>query len=92
MTCTYVCMYEYSFRHGSSREGHEVSNITLNPNQSLNATANQLGITERFLLAADVTGDLDYWVLDGYPASLGFPIMHRVHAIYTAWSAIIAIT
>ena len=22
-------------------------------------------------------------ILDGYPASLGFPIMHRVHAIYT---------
>ena len=35
---------EYSFRHGSSREGHEVSNITLTPNQSLNATANQLDI------------------------------------------------
>ena len=37
---------EYSFRHGSSREGHEVSNITLTltPNQSLNGTANQLDI------------------------------------------------
>ena len=32
---------EYSFRHGSSREGHEVSHIALTPNQSLNATANQ---------------------------------------------------
>ena len=27
---------EYSFRHGSSREGHEESNITLTPNQSMN--------------------------------------------------------
>ena len=36
---------EYSFRRGSSREGHEVSNIKLNLNQSLmNATANQLDI------------------------------------------------
>ena len=35
---------EYSFRYGSSREGHEVSNITLTLNQSLNATANQLDI------------------------------------------------
>ena len=24
-----------------------------------------------------------YMVLDGYPASLGFPIMHQVHAICT---------
>ena len=31
-----------------------------------------------------------YITLDGYPASLGFPIMHRVHAICT--QAIIAIT
>ena len=36
---------EYSFRRGSSREEHEeVSNITLIPNQSLNAIANQLDI------------------------------------------------
>ena len=35
---------DYSFRRGSSREGHELSNITLTPNQSLNATANQLDI------------------------------------------------
>ena len=35
----------YSFRHGSSREGHdEVSNTTLTPNQSLNATAKELDI------------------------------------------------
>ena len=33
---------DYSFRRGSAREGHEVSNMTLTPNQSLNATANQL--------------------------------------------------
>ena len=26
---------------------------------------------------------LQYRILDGYPASLGFPIMHRVHAICT---------
>ena len=31
-----------------------------------------------------------YVLLDGYPASLGFPIMHRVHAICT--HAIIVIT
>ena len=38
---------EYSFRPGSSREGHEVSNSTLNPNQSLmNATAYQLDIIQ----------------------------------------------
>ena len=36
---------EYSFRRGSSRALHEVSNITLTPNHSLNATAiNQLDI------------------------------------------------
>ena len=35
---------EYSFRHGSSREGHAVSNITLTLDRSLNATANQLDI------------------------------------------------
>ena len=36
---------EYSFRRGSSREGHEeVSNITLPPNQSLDATADQFDI------------------------------------------------
>ena len=35
---------EHSFRHGSSREGHEISNIPLTPNQSLNTTANQLDI------------------------------------------------
>ena len=36
---------EHSFRRGGlSREGHEVSNITLTPNQSLNATAKQLDI------------------------------------------------
>ena len=34
----------YSFRHGSSREGHEASTITLTLNQSLNDTANQLDI------------------------------------------------
>ena len=34
----------YSFRRGSSRGGHEVSTITLTPNQSLNDTANQLDI------------------------------------------------
>ena len=33
---------EYSFKRVSSREGHEVSNITLN--QSLNSAANQLDI------------------------------------------------
>ena len=31
-----------------------------------------------------------YSLLDDYPASLGFPVMHRVHAICT--QAIIAIT
>ena len=31
-----------------------------------------------------------YIQLDGYPASLGFPIMHQVHAICT--QSIIAIT
>ena len=42
---------EYSFRRGSSREGHEeMSNITLTPNQSLEATANQFDI---FLFAAN---------------------------------------
>ena len=34
---------EYSFS-GSSREGHEVSNMSLNPSQSLNAAANQVDI------------------------------------------------
>ena len=29
---------EYSFRRGSSRALHQVSNITLTPNHSLNAT------------------------------------------------------
>ena len=43
---------EYSFRRVSSREGHEVSNITLTPNQSLNAAANQLDI---FQFAANPT-------------------------------------
>ena len=33
---------------------------------------------------------LFYMILDGYPASPGFPVMHRVHAICT--QAIIAIT
>ena len=42
---------EYSFRRGSSREGHEeVSNITQPPNQSLDATADQFDI---FLFAAN---------------------------------------
>ena len=42
---------EYSFRRGSSPEGHEVSNITItDSSQSLNAAANQLGI---FQFAAD---------------------------------------
>ena len=45
---------EYSFRRGSSREEHEVSNITLIPNQSLNATTNQLDI---FQFAANP----NYW-------------------------------
>ena len=36
--------HQYSFRRGSSREGYEVSKITLTPNQSPNATANQLDI------------------------------------------------
>ena len=39
----FVC-YEEIFRRGSSREGYEVSNITLTSNQSPNATANQLDI------------------------------------------------
>ena len=34
--------------------------------------------------------ELLYILLDGYPASLGFPSMHRVHAICT--QSIIAIT
>ena len=34
---------EYSFS-GTSREGHEVLNMTLTPSQSLNAAANQLDI------------------------------------------------
>ena len=33
---------------------------------------------------------MQYNALDGYPASLGFPIMHRAHA--TCTHAIIAIT
>ena len=40
---------EYSFS-GSSRDGHEVSNITLTLSQSLNAAANQLDI---FQIAAN---------------------------------------
>ena len=55
---SYVCLVcsenniEYSFRRVSSREGHEVSNITLTPNLSLYVAANQLAI---FQFAANPT-------------------------------------
>ena len=41
-------------------------------------------INRHILRGSVILGDLSFYIiLDGYPASLGFPVMHRVHAICT---------